>query len=111
MALGDLVVGDVHQPHLRLLVPGLAAEDLDKTAGNGSVCEVEEGEEEEENMVEEEEKEEEKKVEEVVEEQEEEENVVEEEEEEEEVVEDQEEDLEEGSWTMNDMLDGLANMG
>lgn len=106
MALGDLVVGDVHQPHLRLLVPGLAAEDLDKTAGNGSVCEEGEGEgegEEEENVVEQEEKAEEREVEEVVEEQE---NVVEEEEEEE-VVEDQEE----GSWTMNDMLDGLANMG
>lgn len=88
MALGNLVVGDVHQPHLRLLVPGLAAEDLDKTAGNGL---VEEGEKEEENVVEQEEKVEEKEVEEVVEEQEEEENVVEE---------------EEGSWTMNDRLHG-----
>lgn len=45
MALGDLVVGDVHQPNLGLLVPGLAAEDLDKTAGDISVWEEEEEEE------------------------------------------------------------------
>lgn len=43
VALGDLVVGDVHQPNLGLLVPRLAAEDLDKTAGNISVWEVERG--------------------------------------------------------------------
>lgn len=29
MALGDLIVGNVHQPDLGLLVPGLTAEDLD----------------------------------------------------------------------------------
>lgn len=41
VALGDLVVGDVHQPDLGLLVPGLAAEDLDKAGGNVSVWEEE----------------------------------------------------------------------
>lgn len=44
VALGDLVVDYVHQPDLGLLVSGLAAEDLDKTAGNISVWEVEEEE-------------------------------------------------------------------
>lgn len=78
VALGDLVVGDVHQPHLRLLLPGLAAEDLDKTAGQRFSVQREEEEEEEDVMEEEK-------------------NVVKDEEErkEEEVVKEQEEDVEE----------------